>query len=237
MSKVETLVLSNRDELVAAASQRIFERLEVLLMARQDLHIAITGGTVGTLTLEALSELTKDMDLSRLHIWWVDERFVPRESSERNELQARNAWLAGSGIVERNIHAFPADKSVSIEQAAQLFARDIEAINPEFSLVLLGMGEDGHVASLFPDSAADGVGDFVVVEQNSPKAPKKRLSLSMRAINRSNEVLFLVSGKEKAEAVAQARSGLGNLPASRVSGRNATTWLLDEDAASMITSS
>jgi 6-phosphogluconolactonase len=237
MSKVEILVLSNRDELVAKASQMIFERVKSLSLSQQDYHVALTGGTVGTLTLEALSELTNDIDLSRLHIWWVDERFVPRDSSERNELQARNAWLTGSGIAESNIHAFPADESVSIEQAAQLFASDIEAINPEFALTLLGMGEDGHVASLFPGSDANYVGNFVVVEQKSPKPPSKRLSLSMRAINSSNEVLFLVSGKEKAQAVAQARSGEGDLPASKVSGRKATTWLLDEEAASMITSS
>lgn len=237
MSKVEILVLSNRDELVAKASQMIFERVKSLSLSQQDYHVALTGGTVGTLTLEALSELTNDIDLSRLHIWWVDERFVPRDSSERNELQARNAWLTGSGIAESNIHAFPADESVSIEQAAQLFASDIEAINPEFALTLLGMGEDGHVASLFPGSDAHYVGNFVVVEQKSPKPPSKRLSLSMRAINSSNEVLFLVSGKEKAQAVAQATSEKGDLPASKVSARKSTTWLLDEEAASMITSS
>lgn len=237
MSKVEILVLSNRDELVAKASQMIFERIKSLSLSQQDYHIALTGGTVGTLTLEALSELTKDIDLSRFHIWWVDERFVPRDSSDRNELQARNAWLTGSGIAESNIHAFPADESVSIEQAAQLFATDIEAINPEFALTLLGVGEDGHVASLFPGSDAHHVGNFVVFEQNSPKPPSKRLSLSMRAINRSKEVLFLVSGKEKAQAVAHARSGKGDLPAGKVSGTKATTWLLDEEAASMITSS
>jgi 6-phosphogluconolactonase len=237
MSDLETMVFANRDDLVSTAAQMITERLESLSSEPKDCHIAITGGTVGILTLEALSWQTKGMDLSRLHIWWVDERFVSRESSDRNELQARNAWLEASGILEQHIHAFPASDSTSVEDAAKSFATDIKTIDPDFDLVLLGMGEDGHVASLFPGSEAMAFGDYVVVEENSPKPPKVRLSLSMKAINSAKEVMFLVSGIDKAQAVSNAISGVGKLPAGDVSGLNSTLWLLDEDAASMITSS
>ena len=237
MSELETMIFASRDDLVATAAQMIAAKLESLSSQPKDCHIAITGGTVGTLTLEALSQLTKGMDLSSLHIWWVDERFVPRESSDRNELQARNAWLEGSGILEQNIHAFPASDSTSIEEAAKSFASELEGLKPDFEFVLLGMGEDGHVASLFPGSESKAFGDYVVVEQNSPKPPKMRLSLSMKVINSAKEVMFLVSGIEKAQAVSDAITGVGNLPAGDVSGLISTLWLLDEDAASMITSS
>jgi 6-phosphogluconolactonase len=237
MSDLETRIFKNRDDLVSTAAQMIAQKLENLSSLQKDIHIAITGGTVGILTLEALRRQTKAMDLSRLHIWWVDERFVPRESSDRNELQARKSWLEGSGIVEKNIHAFPASDSTSIEHAARSFASEIEGMKPDFDLVLLGMGEDGHVASLFPGSEVMAFGNYVVVEENSPKPPKVRLSLSMNAINSAKEVMFLVSGIEKAQAVSNAISGVGNLPAGDVSGLNSTLWLLDEDAASMITSS
>jgi 6-phosphogluconolactonase len=237
MSDLETMVFANRDDLVSTAAQMITERLESLSSEPKDCHIAITGGTVGIMTLEALSWQTKGMDLSRLHIWWVDERFVSRESSDRNELQARKAWLEGSDIFEQNIHAFPASDSVSIEEAARSFAKEIETMNPEFDMVLLGLGEDGHVASLFPGSYAIAIGDHVVIEKNSPKPPKMRLSLSMKAINGAKQVMFLVSGIEKAQAVSNAISGVGNFPAGDVSGLDSTLWLLDEDAASMITSS
>jgi 6-phosphogluconolactonase len=138
--------------------------------------------------------------------------------------------------LEQHIHAFPASDSTSVEDAAKSFATDIETIDPDFDLVLLGMGEDGHVASLFPGSEAMAFGNYVVVEENSPKPPKVRLSLSMKAINSAKEVMFLVSGIEKAQAVSNAISGVGSLPAGEVSGVNSTLWLLDEDAASMITS-
>lgn len=237
MRDLETMIFANRDDLVSTAAQMIAEKLENLFSSQKEVHVAITGGTVGTLTLEAIKVRTKDLDLSNFHVWWVDERFVPRVSADRNELQARNAWLEGSGILEQNVHAFPASDSTSIEDAANSFATEIETINPEFELVLLGMGEDGHVASLFPGSESIAFGDYVVVEQNSPKPPKVRLSLSMKAINSSKEVMFLVSGIEKAQAVSDVMSGVGNLPAGAVAGKNKTLWLIDQDAASLIISS
>jgi 6-phosphogluconolactonase len=237
MSNVETIIAKDRDDLVNTAAEFIALRFTTFAKTNREFHVAITGGTVGTLTLEALRVLTQDIDLSRLHIWWVDERFVGEQSQDRNELQARRAWLSSSSISEQNIHPFPAEESGSIEFAAESFARTIEAINPKFELVLLGIGEDGHVASLFPDSDGTRVGDWIVIEKNSPKPPVQRLSLSLRAINNSKEVLFLVSGIEKAKAVSEVFSGVSDLPAEKVVGSIKTTWILDEDAASGVTSS
>jgi 6-phosphogluconolactonase len=237
MSELETVITKDRKSLVSTAAEMISIRLSSFAKEDREIHIAITGGTVGTLVLEAIGKLTKNEDLSKFHIWWVDERFVSEQSSDRNELQARAAWLSGSSIKEQNVHPFPAEESGSVDDAAKSFAKQIEKYSPSFDLVLLGMGEDGHVASLFPGSIGVEVGNWVVIEKGSPKPPQQRLSLSLQAINGAKEVLFLVSGEEKAHAVSNALSGVGNLPASSVSGTDRTTWLIDEAAASEITSS
>lgn len=236
MSSVETVILTDRNDLVQSASKVISARIAALSKEKRQFHIALTGGTVGTQILEAVGKRTSGLDLSMLHIWWVDDRFVPRQSHDRNELQSRTAWLSATNVCESHIHAFPAEEFGTIDDAAKAFAKEIEEKRPIFEIALLGMGEDGHVASIFPESKALSVGDWVVVEKNSPKPPARRLSLSLKAINSSREVLFLVSGIEKAQAVCEVLSGLGNLPASKVSGLEKTTWFLDADAASKITS-
>jgi 6-phosphogluconolactonase len=237
MRDLETVVVRNRADLIAAASQMLCEKLSKISLGESEFHLGITGGAVGVQTLEALAQCSRELDLSKLHVWWVDERFVARNSPDRNELQARNAWLSESNIPEDNIHPFPSTEHGSIDDAATSFAKTIELLNPEFDLVLLGMGEDGHVASLFPGSKSAMQGNWIVVEKNSPKPPAERLSLSLEALNSAKEVLFLVSGKEKAEAVGKVFSGSGNLPAESVSGKERTIWLLDDEAASLIISS
>jgi 6-phosphogluconolactonase len=237
MNETSIVVFADRPELVDSAATQIAQRLAQLLSSQRETHMVITGGTVGTEVLQALRESTKGIDLSSLHIWWIDERFVPDTSDDRNELQARRAWLDSSKLSPANIHPFPSSDEASIDSAAKLFAQHIEQIRPTFDLVLLGMGEDGHVASLFPDSSPSTIGDWVVIEESSPKPPAERLSLSMRAINSAKEILFLVSGSDKAEAVKQVLSGESDLPAALVQAQEKTTWLIDSQAASKITSS
>lgn len=237
MSDKEVLVYQDRDALVANAASLISSKISKLTHEQEQVNIVLTGGTVGIQILKKLSELTSGHDLSKLHIWWVDERFVPKNDPERNDLQARNAWINSSTVQAENIHSFPAADGGSLDDGAKDFAAEIEESNPQFDLVLLGMGEDGHVASLFPGRVGKQVGDWVVAEANSPKPPSYRLSLSFWAINQGKEVLFMVSGIEKAEAVRQVFAGIGNLPAESISGTLKTTWLLDEAASSLITSS
>ena len=237
MSEAVVEILHDRKELVARASSDVAALLLERLSNQDEVHLAITGGTVGTEVLAELSGKTKDMNLDKLHIWWIDERYVESSSRERNELQAREAWLDGSKIPADNIHAFPSSGVGSLEEAAEAFSKMIEDIQPAFDLVLLGMGEDGHIASLFPGSNSISVGDWVVIEKNSPKPPSQRLSLSLRAINSARDIVFLISGAEKADAISQVLGGVSDLPAALVEAKNITTWLLDSQAASKITSS
>lgn len=237
MNNPEIRVFEDQATLVRAAAKKVLAVVLASLAKEPEVHIALTGGRVGTMTLEALSELTVNIDLARLHIWWIDDRFVSATSNDRNELQARKAWLDQSSVPSENIHPFPSSDDGTIESTARVFAQAFQARNPQFALVLLGMGEDGHVASLFPEGKAIAEGEWVVIEGNSPKPPAERLSLSLNALNRASDVVFLVSGIEKAEAIRDVLSGSSRLPAARVQGKNSTTWLLDQEAASLTTSS
>jgi 6-phosphogluconolactonase len=223
------------DAVAKAAAKDLAHRLEQLLEQKPTVHLVITGGTVGIKTLEQLAPLIAERDLSRLQIWWGDERFVQRENADRNFIQAREALLSKVSIPHVNLHEMPSPEDGNLLDACREFADSVAVAAPEFDVVLLGMGADGHIASLFPNSNADEVGSWIVSESNSPKPPTERISFSFRALNSADEVWFLVSGADKAAAVAKVFSG-EKLPAALVSGTTLTKWYLDRAAASGITS-
>ena len=190
-------------------------------------NLVVTGGGLGIKTLEELGRKIKDP--SKLRIIFCDERFVDRSSSERNEAQALAVW---PGIESSHLIRYP-HSNQTISAAADLFSLHLketfgDVSDPKivFDLVLLGVGEDGHVASLFP--GAKHPANWVVAETNSPKAPKERLSLSYEALNKSERIWFVVGGKSKADALKRIREG-SDLPAAKVHGRTETIWWLDSE--------
>lgn len=190
-------------------------------------NLVVTGGGLGIKTLEELGRKIKDP--SKLRIIFCDERFVDRSSSERNEAQALAVW---PDIVSSQLIRYP-HSNQTISAAADLFSLHLketfgDVSDPKivFDLVLLGVGEDGHVASLFP--GAKHPANWVVAETNSPKAPKERLSLSYEALNKSERIWFVVGGRSKADALKRIREGSG-LPAAKVHGRTETIWWLDSE--------
>jgi 6-phosphogluconolactonase len=231
----ETLILHSAEEVAKKVAFDLDQEVTRLLSSQEEVHLVLTGGTVGNMALTALAELLVDKDLLGLKIWWGDERFVESTSPDRNANQASNALLSKISIQKSALHPFPSSDESDIKTAASSFARQIEQISPRFDIVLLGMGGDGHVASLFPGSETESVGDWVVVEENSPKPPSARLSLSYSALSTSQQVWFLVAGADKADAVASVFAG-EDLPAGNVSGVELTRWYLDEAAASKTTS-
>jgi 6-phosphogluconolactonase len=221
--------------LAKQAAKDLAERITELSLKSDQVNIVLTGGTVGIQTLEELAPLLAQSDLSKVHFWWGDERFLESGSSDRNELQAHNALLSKISIPSANLHPFPSSDEDDIEVAANEFAEGIANINPKFDVVLLGMGPDGHVASLFPNSSPRFINDWVVMETNSPKPPSERLSLSYQALNSAKEVWFVVAGADKSAAVKEVFTDK-LLPAALVRGIDKTRWYLDQAAAQEITS-
>jgi len=223
------------NSLATRVSADLGEALLGLLKNKETVNLVVTGGTVGTYVLEHLGKLLSDTNLSNLHIWWTDERFVGQKSEDRNYLQAERAFISQVSVPQENIHEMPSPEDGKLSNAAESFASKIESLNPHFDIVILGMGPDGHVASLFPGSPGIPFGNWVVAEDNSPKLPKERISLSFSALSSSEEVWFVVAGSEKSDAVAAVFDNV-DLPATKVNGKSCTRWYLDKAAGSKITS-
>jgi len=233
-----------------AAAAGLLKELGGLLATKSEVHLSITGGTVGILTLAKIAEHQRSADLAwnRVHIWWGDERFVAADSTDRNAVQAAKALLSALPLDPAKVHEFPAfdpesDLSIDdqLDAAAKTFAEHVSSFvaagetQPYFDITVLGMGPDGHIDSLFPESELPAAGVIILAEHNSPKPPPKRLTFSYEAANNSGQVWFVVSGADKADAVAVAfGSEPTSLPVGRVSGLEQTVWFIDEAAAAQI---
>lgn len=249
MSNAEVVVYANPELLAAAAAARLVTRLVDLQSAKGSASLVLTGGSTGIAVLDQLrrSPARDAVDWSRLDLYWGDERFVPADDPERNEKQARDALLDHVPVDPKRIHAMaPSDGEFSdVDTAAEAYAR-VLADNalpedhgdvPSFDITLLGLGPEGHTASVFPESpAAYETERSVVAVRNCPKPPSTRISLTLPAIRRSHDVWLLTTGESKADAVALALSGAGEvqLPVAGARGRRRTLWLIDRAAASKL---
>jgi 6-phosphogluconolactonase len=207
--------------------------------------IVLTGGGTGVGMLSKLAGSDR-IDWSKVHLFWGDDRYVPEADDERNYKQARDALLDRIDIPAANVHAMPAsDGEFGDDLDAAALAYDhVLAANaepgqpaPYFDVHLLGMGGEGHINSLFPHTpAVRETSRMVIGVSDSPKPPPRRITLTLPAIQRSREVWLIVSGAAKADAVAAAIGGADpvDVPAAGAVGRDATVWLLDEDAAAKL---
>ncbi|HEY6739941.1 MAG TPA: 6-phosphogluconolactonase [Actinopolymorphaceae bacterium] len=247
MSEAEIVVHPGPDVLAEAIAARLVTRIVDVQASRGTASIVLTGGGIGTSSLAALaSSPARDaVDWSRVDVWWGDERFLPTGAPERNETGARSALLDHVPIPPERVHAMPAadgSDGDDPEAAAARYADSLSAAArpedhgdvPTFDVLMLGMGPDGHVASLFPEQPALHEEERTVVAvHGAPKPPTTRISLTWQAINAAREVWLLVAGAEKASAVQLALGGAGRMqiPAAGVRGRQRTLWLLDRAAA------
>lgn len=228
-----------------AVAARIIADVTDAQAARGTASIVLTGGGIGGATLRELAAAParEAIDWSALDVWWGDERFLPAGSPDRNDTQAREALLAHVPLDPKRIHPMAASNGQygdDLDAAAAAYAEQLAAAAadggpvPAFDVLLLGVGPDGHVASLFPD--APGLSDErpVIGVRGASKPPPTRISLGLNAINAAREVWLVAAGEEKAAAVKAALGGEAGLPAARVHGREATKWLLDRAAASAL---
>ena len=202
-------------------------------------HVSRTGGAMGSAIIASLAALParESVDWSRVSIWWGDERYKPTGDPERNDVQNDDAGLSGLGLDPQRVHRVPGpDTTSSAEESAEEYAAQLRAAGAgEFDVMILGVGPDGHVASLFPGHPAQQTsGVIAVAVHESPKPPPDRVSLTFECLNRSERVWFLVAGSDKAEAVRNGVAGAApdESSAAQVQGSSETLWLVDADAAS-----
>jgi 6-phosphogluconolactonase len=243
MTTPEVLIHADPDVLAAASAARLVTKIVDAQSANGWASVVLTGGRTGTAVLEQLnaSKARDAIDWQRIDLYWGDERFLPEGDPERNETQARAALLDHIPIPANRVHAmepsdgaFGDDPDAAAAAYAELLATAGEGAVPAFDVCMLGVGEEGHVASIFPDSPAVHETERTVVPvRNSPKPPPTRISLTLPAIRRSVEVWLMTTGEGKAEAVAKALTGTPEvqLPAAGAQGQTRTLWLIDKTAA------
>lgn len=247
MSARRVVVHPDTATLAQATASRLLTRLLDIQSVRSPVHVVLTGGTVGIQMLAdvATHPVRDAVDWSAVHLWWGDDRFVPEGHADRNVQQARDALLAHlPTLPAANIHAMPAavpgDPTFTQDRAAEAYAEELTRfarpgeLVPAFDILVLGMGPDHHVASLFPGRPELQVtGRATTGVDGSPKPPPLRVSLTFDAIRAAREVWIVVSGAEKAAGVRAGLSGapVAESPVAGAAGRDLTLWLVDAAAA------
>ncbi len=239
----ERRVFPEAGALAETVAEALIERLAAIQAEGRVPAIALTGGGIARRIHRAVAASISglDVDWSEVDFWFGDERYVDGWSEERNAGQARRDLLDLIAVDPARVHEMPsADSGLPVADAATAYADEIRADGSgAFDLVMLGVGPDGHVASLFPGHPALEVDDRIAVAvSDSPKPPPERISLTFPALNRTRAVWFLVSGEEKAEAVSRALADgatASDVPAAGIAPTvepRETVWWLDEAAAS-----
>lgn len=220
-------VKTNVNEVAKEARNIILEVAQQAIEQRGVFKIVLAGGTTPELVYGLLAQEACDWHNWQLYLG--DERYLPSEDSERNSQMIKRTLLdklpINSMISKNNIHFIPTE--LGVEQARKKYEEIIDDVVP-FDMVLLGMGEDGHTASLFPGHEHKR-GDRVHAVFDSPKAPSKRVSLSYKTLNQNKNCLIMVTGAGKHESVAKWRKG-ANLPIAKITSLKNMTVLLDAPA-------
>lgn len=228
-------VVTGGAPLVSEIDLWVRDRLQQAIDTNGTATIALAGGSTPKVVYQALSKAEFAWD--KLHVFWGDERFVPPSHPDSNEKMARENWLDLVPIPATNIHPWPTEAGTP-EQCAELYGAELSkyftAPQPSFDLVLLGMGEDGHTASLFPHTAALGVMDRSTTVGEKDGQP--RLTLTVPAINNAACVAFIITGASKRPALQQvmaaaAAADAQEYPTRLIKPTGELIWWFDEAAA------
>ena len=240
----KTRIVDGREAFIHEVASSAEEVISTAIAAHGVAHVVLTGGTMGVAVLTGFGTgQNARVDWTKVHFWWGDERFVDADSSDRNALQAREAFLAAAQVPEENIHEMPAsDSGLTLDEAAESYARTLSGFAdkgsslPLFNLTFLGIGPDSHVASLFPDHADAVATGNVIAVRNSPKPPPERVSLTFAALNTSERIWVVACGADKADAVAAMFANTDSLsvPSSCIHGRIETVVWADGAASSAL---
>ncbi|MEO7262347.1 MAG: 6-phosphogluconolactonase [Jatrophihabitantaceae bacterium] len=242
----ELLVQADAESLATDVAVRVVSTLARAQQSRGRAALALTAGSIMEQVWSAIAAapLRDTVDWSRVDVFWADERYVPAGSAERNDAPANRLLFSQPPFKAARLFPMPASdgRYANLDDAAAGYAEQLSDARrpddpeevPHFDVLLLGVGPDGHCASLFPEhpSVYDESGPVIAV-RNSPKPPPLRISLSFQGLAVANEIWFVAAGAGKARAVALALSGAGRVqvPSAGPRGRFRTLWLVDREAA------
>jgi len=237
VTSLDVTVLPHAQDVATSVVAELIDLILERSATGADVHISLTGGTVGNQIAHALLTDESVRNCRSLHLWWSDERYVPVGHEDRNDLVLQN--LLEGCLAKVHAVAGP-DTTDSVQASAKAYAHDLHlatttrfcATNTLMDVCVLGMGPDGHVASLFPTSATLAATDGVVAVTDSPKPPPVRVTWTYSTINSSEQVWLVVTGASKADAVSQLQAGapIHEIPAAGVHGKKITRLILDADA-------
>ncbi|MEE6256878.1 6-phosphogluconolactonase [Plantactinospora sonchi] len=243
MTATSVVVHADPEQLAQAVAARLVVKIIDAQAERGTAGIVLTGGRIAAAVHRAIRDLPagQAVDWSRVDVWWGDERFLPAGHPDRNETQARAALLDVLPLSPERVHPMPASdgadgddpEAAAARYAAELATAGGPAPLPRWDVLMLGVGEDGHVASVFPGHPVGDETRPVAAVRDSPKPPPVRVTLTVPTIVTADEVWLVAAGADKAAAVRTAFDAAAPtpLPAARVHGVTATRWLLDRAAA------
>lgn len=241
------LIHEDREALAASLAARFLTKTVDLLAEKNTVNVVLEGGRVA---IEVLTQINANaardsVDWGRVHFWWGDERFVPSGDAERNDSKAFDALLSHLELPAENIHRMPAsDDGMTLDEAAMAYEQELERYSsgaenglPRFDITFLGVGPDGHTASLFPDHAEVLERTrHVLPVRSSPKPPAERLTLTRPALNSSRRIWVEIAGAEKASSLGLALAGAAysEVPIAGIKGQRRTVFFVDREAAAEV---
>ena len=232
----EILTFANPDETHEAIAAFLFEGVKAFLEFVPEVHLAMTGGSDGAQTsLSFLKLLTQQPIEGRVHLWWSDERFVDFNDELRNDKQIAalvDDFRLGSFI---ECHRAPSPEDMDIETAALRWEKEVSQV--DFAFAVVGVGPDGHIASLVPGLWNRNESRCVFAVTDSPKPPAQRLTFSFNTIADAQNIAVIATGEGKAPAISAAIAGDNDLPITALAALEQCSLWLDDDAARSLPSS
>ena len=245
MSGEQVVRLAAAGEVAERVAGDVLTLLREAQAAGRDPHVVLTGGSIARKVHAAMAAAAETPDWGRVGFWWGDERYVAGDDEERNAGQAWEDLLGRVAVDPERVHAMPAadDDYLDVEAAAWAHGEELSAAmasapdgEPWFDVLMLGIGPDGHCASLFPSRGEVDSEAVVLAVRDSPKPPPLRITMGMTTLGRARHVVFVATGEEKADAVARSVAGgaLRETPAAGPRGLGSTTWYVDDLAAARL---
>ncbi|HEY9851785.1 MAG TPA: 6-phosphogluconolactonase [Leptolyngbyaceae cyanobacterium] len=228
-------VLPSQAALIERSRQLVLDKINTAILARGKCTIALSGGSTPKALYEEIAK--ENLAWQKIHVFWGDERYVPPDHPDSNQRMARQAWLDKVDMPPTNIHPIPTDggdpdaDAKKHEAELREFFECPEGKIPVFDIVLLGMGDDGHTASLFPHTGALQVRDRLVSVGNKDGQP--RLTFTVPLINQAECVIFIVAGANKQSALDRVFAPVADemsYPSRLIQPKGELWWILDESA-------